>query len=173
MRQSTRFILAATLAAGLVAAFVPNTAGAFDATGQKCRGSVYKGGAKLTKTYAKLITACHKLRDVTGSMSGTDCNDLATADTAMSLPGVDSKFASSVAKSCSTSTPSSLLYLACPAPCDSGTPTITTFADVSTCLTCLARNSAETMSSNAFGLPTPALTGAELTCHSAIQKNVA
>lgn len=173
MRQSTRFILAATVAAGLVAAFVPNTAGAFDATGQKCRASVSKGGAKLTKTYAKIITACQSLRDVTGSMSNTDCNDLAIADIAGSLPDTESKFASSVDKSCSTSTPSSLLYLACPAPCDAGTPTITTFSDVSECLTCLGRYSAETLGSSAFGLPTPALTGAELACHSAIQKNVA
>jgi hypothetical protein len=172
MRQSNRTILAALLAVGLVAAALPPVAGAFDTTQQKCRSTLYKGGAKLTKAYLKAITACHKLRDSDGSQSGTNCNSINQADAvAMKIPTAESKFGLAVDKVC-TGTPSTLLYSSCPAPCDVGTPTISTYADVAQCLTCLARDSAEGIADEAFGLPTSPLAAAtDLACHASITKN--
>jgi hypothetical protein len=171
MRPSTRSILAATLAAGLVAAVLPPAASAFDAAGQKCRSTIAKGGLKNTKAYMKAMTGCFKVRDA--SPSSTDCNDITAADTAAKVPGTEQKFAGGIAKSCTTGVPADLLFFECPAPCDVGTPTIATFADVAECLTCLGRDSAQALGNEAFGLPTsPLADAADLACHSAITKNV-
>lgn len=171
MRQSTRTILAAIVAAGLVAAVLPSPASAaFDTTQLKCRSTIAKGAAKLTKTYMKAMTGCHKLRDADGSMSGTDCNDIATADVALKVPTAETKFGEQVLKVC-TGTPSTLLYESCPVPCEA---TLSSYADVSACLTCLGRDSAEDLAGEALRTPVPPLSDKDdAACHKAVYTNTA
>ena len=98
MRRSTRIILAATLVAGILSAALPPSAGAFDAAGQKCRASIAKAGAGLSKSLFKVVTGCHKGRDKSGALSATDCNTISGADAKGGIPGAETKFGDGVTK---------------------------------------------------------------------------
>jgi len=171
MRYSTRFFLAATLAAGLVTAALPGSSAAFDSTEQKCRSSVAKAGGKFAKTVLKTMTNCHKDRDKNGG--GADCNDIAASDTKVKIPTAETKFDTSVAKKCTSGTPADVLYDDCPAPCAAAVPVITNFAQVVDCEICLTRAGTEAMSSNVFGDPAPSPIADEdvADCHKSMLKN--
>src|SRR5262249_1339403 len=109
----------------------------FSSDQRACRAAVSKSGDKYAKGDLKAMTGCHKKRDNDGSMAGTNCNDLTAADSAGKVPKAAVKFDSSVSAKCTGVTPSDVDYSACPSPCNTTVPTISTFADVVDCLVCL------------------------------------
>ena len=169
MRHRTRFLLAATMSASLVAAALPQAASAaFSDTELRCRSTISKAGGKYAKTVQKAITGCHKQRDKEGP-NGLDCNDLTTADIKDKVPTAATKLGTTVAGKCTTGTPGDVLYDTCPAPCAGA---ITDFASLSTCLVCLTDSNEEAWAETAYGDPTaPIADEAEAACHKVITKN--
>ncbi|HEY2773733.1 MAG TPA: hypothetical protein VGK20_06750 [Candidatus Binatia bacterium] len=175
MRNRNRTVLAAAVA-GLLIAALPSLSPAqtgYSAAEQACRSSVAKSGGKYTKTVLKTLSSCHKSRDKDGSLSGTDCNSVAAADSKDKLPGAKDKFSSSVVGKCvGVDPPSTVLYFQCPDPCNADVPLISNFAQVVDCEACLANHDSEDYSTEANGTPSsPNANDAEAACHKSILKN--
>jgi len=175
MRYSSLFI-AASLAVGVAAATLPETASATHWTKEelKCRSTVYKNGAKYAKTALKYMTACHKERDADGSLSGTQCNNLIAVD-GFSEGKVDSggdKAEGKIVDKCTDDVDlETVFYENCPAPC---TAAINTAADLGACIRCLTDDGLQDLGREGFGSPNPPLEqefNANYDCHIALTKN--
>ncbi len=172
MRQRSRILLAATLAAGLVVTSGLPASAAFDATELGCRASITKNGNKLVKTYLKTLAGCHKARANDGALIGTDCNDLTEADLKLKLPKAEEKFLAGIGgpkSKCLAVDPSDVLYNDCPAPCAGA---IVDFGDVADCLLCLTQASVQAFSIDTAGTPSMSpLTPDDASCQNAITGN--
>lgn len=142
----------------------------------KCYGTFVKGTQKLVDTIGKVVKACHSGR-IKGKISSmVDCNAISvSSDPKGSVAKAEQKMITAVNKSCSPNglgSPESLNFNACPEPCDASVPVIRTFADVSACEICLARQDVLQMSARTLGSPT-APSSAAAKCHGAMTKNQA
>src|SRR5207253_7595759 len=103
---------------------------------------------------------------------GTDCNNIAAADSAGKVPGAHTKFDSTVAKKCPGVDPTTVSYEQCPAPCSATVPAITSFSNVVDCLVCLTNDNSQDFSETANNTPTSPLSNdAEATCHASMVKS--
>ena len=173
MRQRSRILLAATLAAGLVVTSGLPASAAYDAAELGCRASITKNGGKLVKTYLKTLTGCHKARAKDGALIGTDCNDLVEADFKLKLPKAEEKFLAGVGgpkSKCLGIDPSDVLFNDCPEPCDDGP--MVDFGDVADCMLCLTKANVQAYSIDTAGMPAMSpLTADDASCQNAITGN--
>ncbi len=158
MRRNVRTLGAVVAALALVVGSGQPAAAGFDAATLACRGAIEKGAGKLSSTILKALTGCHKARAKSGSLSGTDCNSIAAADPKGTVAKAEAQLTAVGASGgkCFGITPSTALYDGCPVPCAG---TIADFADVTSCIICLARANAEGFSGDTNGTPdSPLLT---------------
>ncbi|HYC55492.1 MAG TPA: hypothetical protein VEL28_11220, partial [Candidatus Binatia bacterium] len=170
MRVNPRFPVAALLACTLIMMSGTPASAQFTTAEQSCRATVAKNGTKLSKTILKTLVACHKARAKDGALAGTNCNSIAAADTKQKVAAAQTKLTDALTSSsskCAGISPSAVLYDACPAPCADD---ISTFADVASCLICLARSNGEGFSAETQGSPESPLTGDSAKCQAAIGK---
>ena len=174
--------VAASVAALLMAA--PANA-ALDVAATSCRATIAKEYQKLMKTATKVISGCHKSRnkgDLT--LTGTDCNDVAAADTKGKYAKTVGKSVPSITAACPSSLDTVLtsaatpenneLYISCPVvPCTGVTGLLTTMAEVAACQVCAAAATAGDAAANSIGLPSQAAISAsadDQKCAAAIAK---
>ncbi|MFN2378155.1 MAG: hypothetical protein ABR538_16610, partial [Candidatus Binatia bacterium] len=120
-----------------------------------------------------VVASCHKARGRDGSLTATDCNDLAAADLRSKLPKAEARFTNAVASPtgrCAGVSPSESLYVSCPAPCDSVAPSVSSFTDVAACLVCLQRSAVESLAGSILGAPASPLASDDRRCNDAIAK---
>ncbi len=137
-------------------------------TDTTCRKFIANSVRTLTYKAVKAQTECHDQR-LRGLISPTtDCNNLTDpgfpASSIKSVTSAATSFASGISKSCGTgvSAPATNGYTSCPSPCNATTPTISTYADVAACLTCLAKDQSSAAIETAYGA-TPPVQGSKTT----------
>jgi hypothetical protein len=109
----------------------------------KCRLAIAKGTRSVTSYVLAQMVTCEKKR-VKGSIAASvNCADLTDAGFPASavtkINTLATKYSKSAVTACAISTTTGLGYVACGSPCDAAVPVIATFADVSSCVTCLAK----------------------------------
>ena len=130
----------------------------------KCRLSIAQGTQVVASYVLTQMVTCERSR-VRGAIAATvDCSDLTDAGfPATRLAKINTRVASraqQMVTSCSASTAPGLGYTACPSPCDTTVPTIATFTDAASCLTCLAKAEAAAAILTTYGAsPPPSLAG--------------
>jgi hypothetical protein len=152
---------------------------AFDAAEAKCRGTVAKNFTKAISQGNKAIASCHKGRNSGKISIAIDCNvlDLANADPKGKFDKAQAKLVSGVQKSCIDSAidlDALEDYTSCPEPCGTSLALpnpLTSYANLSACLACVAGEIAEDYGVATLGLPAAAMPAVDQTCHSAIGKN--
>jgi hypothetical protein len=122
-----------------------------------CLSHLFAGASKLGRDTVKQLGKCHSQR-LNGQLpAATDCNQESSA------PWADLRQRNAISlhirarKRCDVppaSSPASLGFTACPAPCDAEVPAIATYADVAGCLVCQTYRIAENLSTAVFGTPT-------------------
>lgn len=171
MSRTARLLFAALLAASWIAGTAPAASAALDPAVIKCRAAISKSAAKLANTTLKALIACHKARDKDATLVGTDCNAVASGDLKDKVALAETKLGQTVASKCTGVDPAAALFEICPAPCDVSVPTVTTPADVVSCLKCLNKQKVEAFADAAFGDPTPPLDKTEFGCHQELTRN--
>ncbi len=162
-----RTLLALAVGFGLVAGSGPALA-SFSPAEIGCRAAIGKSAARLAKTVAKTIAGCHKSRARDAGLAGTDCNEIGQADRRGKVPRLEQKLTSAIESRCSGLAPADVQYDACPAPCSASVPTVTTMADVASCLTCVAREIARVHGQTVHGTPASPLSSEVRRCELAI-----
>ena len=153
---------------------------AYDSAELKCRSSIAKTFTKAVSAGQKSVSLCHKDRG-SGKVGGaTDCNvlDNTNADAKGKFAKAATKLTASVQKSCIDSgIDADVLteYTSCPEPCgtDLALPNpMTSYTELSSCLACTARETAESYGAATQGLPAgvPFGSPADQSCHAAIGK---
>lgn len=152
---------------------------AYSSAELKCRSSIAKGFTKAITSGQKLISVCHKGRGSGKVGMAIDCNllDNLNADAKGKFVKASSKLIAGVQKSCIDSgIDSNVLveYTSCPEPCatELALPNpLGTYAQLSSCLACVARDVSENFGLDTQGLPAGVpLSSADQACHSAIGK---
>jgi len=128
-----------------------------------CRKFIANSVRTLVYQVVKAQEDCHDLR-LRGLLdSSVNCNDVEDASfppsRTISVTAAAVKFSTGVLKSCGSgaSSPATNGYTSCPSPCNSSTPTISTYSDVATCLTCLTKTQAAAAVETAYGAAPPVL----------------
>jgi alpha-tubulin suppressor-like RCC1 family protein len=134
-----------------------------------CRVAVSEDTQRYVSRVTKILAGCHDGR-VKGKLSaGTDCNDVASAAAALgkSLPSevLDGDIGDP-GKACDLFTPSDAGYNSCPSPCES--ITVSSWADVDSCMQCVTQAHLEEFVSSALGQPTLPLDRDSKTCARAL-----
>lgn len=164
----------------LVGATGSPSSAAFDAAEAKCRSAISKNFTKAISQGNKAISGCHKDRDSGKIGAAIDCNLLtnANADSKGKFAKAQAKVVSGIQKSCIDSNidlDAMADYTSCPEPCntDLALPNpLTSYANLSACLACVAADIAESNGSATLGLPAGVpLVAADAACHGAIGKN--
>lgn len=170
MRRNIRTLGAVVIALALVAGSGQVASAAFSKEILDCRGAIEKAASKLSKTILKSLTGCAKSRAKDGTMSGTNCNSIAAADTKGTVAKAEQKLTDVGVSGgkCFGLTPSSALYEVCPAPCAGA---IADFSDVTDCIICLARANAEAFSDATNGTPASPLGKDDSKCQTGIGSN--
>lgn len=124
-----------------------------------CRKFVANSVRTLAYKVLKAQNDCHDKR-LRGLIDpSVNCNDLndPSFPPSTSVTAAAASFASGVARSCGSgvSSPATNGYASCPSPCNVATPTISTYADVATCLTCLAKQQSAAAIETAYGANPP------------------
>jgi hypothetical protein len=147
---------------------------------QKCRSTIAKSFAKAVSSANKVSTGCHKNRNSGKIVTGTDCNDLAQADTKGKFGKAQAKLDGAIQKSCEDAGASVSLvenWPSCPEPCatSTGVPNpMTTFQNVSDCLQCLAADIVSRRNTVQLGMPASLAADKDAQkCAGAIAKNYA
>jgi hypothetical protein len=148
------------------------TPAAFTAPELKCRETISKLARKVAEQSVKSLAACHKKRSGGKLAGATDCNAVAVADTRAKIPVLESKLAAKAADKCSNIFPVALHYAICPSPCDTTVPGISSFANVTECISCLTQGTVEVLSQALLGAPISPLAEVERACHGAVGKAV-
>lgn len=172
------------LAVGIVMSFIVMSRGtaeafhtsSYDPLELKCRRAISKGLTKAVAAGQKVISVCHKTRDKSGG--STDCNALTNtqADAKGKFAAAQSKLSTAVAGSCQEGQIGLTVlheYVSCPEPCGTelSLPNpLTSYAQLGTCLQCVAREEAEANGAAVFGLPAAPLAATERSCRTAIGK---
>jgi hypothetical protein len=180
-RHSARTGSALPLLVAFAAVFALVTATSSDAMAQftkeqqGCRQAIAKNTTKLAKTIGKVLSGCHKARDLGKESASTNCNDVTAADEKMKVVKAENKFLDKLADpskgKCVAFAPAELGYYSCPSPCDLVVGAIEDFADVATCVICMAESSVGQMHSDSQGMPSaPMASGDDAKCHAAIGK---
>jgi hypothetical protein len=151
---------------------------AFDAAEAKCRSTIAKTFTKAISQGNKAVTTCHKGRNSGKIGIGIDCNvlDLANADPKGKFDKAQAKLLSGVQKTCIDSgidLDALTDYTSCPEPCGTNLALpnpMTSYANLSACLSCVAGEIAEDYGVATLGLPAASMPAADQTCHSAIGK---
>lgn len=124
---------------------------------QLCRSHLFAGASKLGRDTIKQLGKCHSQRLNAQLPSSTDCNLESSAPWAELRARDAESLHIRARKRCDVppaSSPATLGFTACPAPCDAEVPSITTYADVADCLECQTYRIAENLSTAVFGTPT-------------------
>lgn len=161
----------------LVVGFSTTSQAAYDSAELKCRSTIAKTFSKAISTGQKTVAGCHKGRDKAGGTA--DCNilDLANADTKGKFDKAKTKLTDGVAKACTgAGIDNDVLdeYTSCPEPCgtDLALPNpLSSYADLGTCLACVAGEIAQDFGAASQGLPGGVpLSSDDSKCHGAIGK---
>jgi hypothetical protein len=139
-----------------------------------CRSHLFAGAAKLGRDTVKQLGKCHSQR-LNGQLPApTDCNQETNAPWADLRARDAESLRVRARKRCTVppaSSPASLGFTSCPAPCDALVPSIGTYGDVAECLICRTYRISETLSATVFGTPTlPA--GEEEPCWARLTRGV-
>jgi hypothetical protein len=143
----------------------------------KCRSTISKGLTKAISLGQKVISGCHKDRDKTGAV--VDCNvlDASNADVKGKFAAAQTKLTDGVQKACiDAGIDGDVLeeYVSCPEPCatDLALPNpLTSYSQLGSCLTCIAREEAEANGLAVLGLPAAPLATNDQACRVAIGKS--
>jgi hypothetical protein len=139
-----------------------------------CRSHLFAGATKLGRDTVKQLGKCHSQR-LNGQLPPElDCNQEPNAPWADLRDSDAESLRVRARKRCTVppaSSPASLGFTACPAPCDLTVPSINTYADVAECLVCQTHRISEDLSAVVFGTPTlPA--GEEEPCWARLTRGV-
>jgi hypothetical protein len=171
-RPLARMTLTAALAAGiLITAAAPARADGFSPQVTACRAAIGKSSIKLTKAALKAVTGCYKARARDAAFSTMDCSDIDVADTRHLVSAAATKFTSAVNAACSGVDPEDALYIACPPPCYTQVPSLSSMSNVASCLVCLAQTSVEALSQEIHGTPDSPLSSGAGRCDSSVGKS--
>jgi cytolysin (calcineurin-like family phosphatase) len=135
-----------------------------------CQKALAVGVRRVTRAALKGTETCHRKR-MRGDVAATvDCNDPGqlTGGALTRFQKAVAKLEAAADRRCdAASAPATLGYDPCPAPC--GLITVGTYADVGTCLACLAANHSRAVATTVFGAPLPpGAQTSETTCHAAL-----
>jgi hypothetical protein len=146
-----------------------NSSAATNAELAPCRLAVSEDTERYVSRITKIVAGCHDSRVKGKVPADTDCNDVESAAAALgkSLPGeiLDGDIGDP-GKACDFFTPSDAGYNSCPSPCDS--ITVSSWADVDSCMQCVTQTHLEDFVSSALGVPTLPLDRDSRTCARAL-----
>ncbi|MFT4572389.1 MAG: hypothetical protein ACI8TX_003584 [Hyphomicrobiaceae bacterium] len=174
MRIIFRAFLTVSLAAVFLTVGAATASAQFDNAGAKCRAQVGKNATKYAKTVTKEFAKCDKNRLKKGT---GPCSTIAEVDLAKGkIAKAAGKFGDLIGGTkdkCDGETATALLYENCPTgpgP-NNCSGAITSFADVSACLTCLIDDTAVELHTAVQGAPSAVgLDKDQIKCHTDIGK---
>lgn len=154
-----------------IAALQPERTAALSA-GASCQKALALGVRRIASVALKGIEKCH-LKRMQGQIPATvNCNDpSALTDGALTrLQRAAAKLGTLANRRCDAAgAPAALGYTSCPAPCD--TIAVTSYADVGTCLACVAQDRVQRLATTVFGAPEPPVARNDATkCHDALRR---
>jgi hypothetical protein len=145
---------------------------AFTAAQLECRETIAQLGAAIAARTAKSMVACHGQRESGRIASSMDCNRPADFDTDGKLAAAAFDYSARAAGACSGSSTSSLNYLGCPSQCNAEVPSLSTFEDVTACITCMLGETTGEAGRSVLGAPSMPLARPEARCRRAIAKGL-
>ena len=152
---------AVALAFAVIAFHGAGSAAATSTKDAACRKFVANSVRTVTYAVLKAHLDCHDKRLRGLVASSVNCNSLDDptfpAASAKSVTSSAARFLNGVGSACGTgaSSPAGNGYASCPSPCNAATPTIGSYADVATCLTCLAKQGAASAIDTTYGASPP------------------
>ena len=173
-------VAASGIVACSLALSASSASAAYSSTELKCRSSIAKSFTKAVTAGQKSIFTCHKGRGSGKVAAAVDCNllDNANADSKGKFAKASGKLTATVQKTCIDSgIDSNVLteFTSCPEPCatELALPNpLGTYAQLSSCLACQARDVAEGYGVATQGMPAgvPFGSASDANCHAAIGK---
>ena len=131
---------------------------ALSAADATCREFIAKRTSGLEDTALNEAVKCAKQRSLGAIAAATDCSDVGGAGFpgAAKVAKAAGKLSADIGIKCAgASTPAANGYASCPSPCDTTVPSIAGYADVASCLACLAKADVTTLVQTAYGTTPP------------------